>query len=423
MSDLSISFYQLRMFLNEYEVIPWDALKYMVAEANYGGRVTDVWDRRAINTILADFYTSDILKDSYRINDCSAYEIPPEGGISAYLSYVEEKLPHYDMTEVFGLHDNASITSAINESNLLLSTCLSLLPRTSGGADKTPEQIMTEIAVSIFKRMPALFDLEETMKNYPMQYEESMNTVLIQELIRFNKLLSVVRTSTVQLKEAVAGLVTMSADLEKVGNSLFDNRVPDMWKSVSYPSLKPLAQWVDDFITRLNFMQDWINNGAPQVFWISGFFFTQSFLTGTMQNYARKYKIPIDTLTFDFEVLPESETKDIIMSAPSDGCYVHGLFLDGARWDDTLKCLNEPQPKILYCPVPVIWLKPIKFADMPKKHVYECPVYKTSKRQGTLSTTGHSTNFVLTMFLNMQKQHTENHWIKRGAALLTQLDY
>ena len=423
MSDLSISFFQLRMFLNEYEVIPWDALKYMVAEANYGGRVTDIWDRRAINTILADFYTSEILKDTYRINDCSAYEIPPEGGLSAYLGYIDERLPHTDLTEVFGLHDNASITSAINESVLLLSTCLSLLPRTAGGTDRTPEQIMTEIAVGIFKRMPPLFDMDEINKSYPMNYSESMNTVLIQELIRFNKLLQVVRTSTVQLKEAVAGLVTMSADLEKVGNSLFDNRVPDLWKSVSYPSLKPLAQWIDDFITRLNFMQDWINNGAPQVFWISGFFFTQSFLTGTMQNYARKYKIPIDTLTYDFEVLPESETKDVIMAPPQDGCYVHGLFLDGARWDDNLKCLNEPLPKVLYCPVPVIWLKPVKISEKPKKHVYECPVYKTSKRQGVLSTTGHSTNFVLPMMLNMQKQHTENHWIKRGAAMLTQLDY
>jgi dynein heavy chain len=282
---------------------------------------------------------------------------------------------------------------------------------------------MTEIAVSIFKRMPQLFDIEEVTKNYPIIYEESMNTVLIQELIRFNKLLQVVRTSTVQLKEAVAGLVTMSADLEKVGNSLFDNRVPDMWKNVSYPSLKPLAQWVDDFIARLNFMQDWINNGAPQVFWISGFFFTQSFLTGTMQNYSRKYQIPIDTLTFDFEVLPESESKDVIMSPPADGCYVHGLFLDGARWDDQLKCLNEQLPKVLYCSIPVIWLKPCRILEKPVKHSYECPVYKTSRRAGTLSTTGHSTNFVLTIMLNMQKQHNESHWIKRGAALLTQLDY
>lgn len=67
MSDLSISVAQLKMFLNNYEEIPWNALNYMVASANYGGRVTDKWDRRAIKTILTDFYTPDILDDTYRI--------------------------------------------------------------------------------------------------------------------------------------------------------------------------------------------------------------------------------------------------------------------------------------------------------------------------------------------------------------------
>lgn len=115
--------------------------------------------------------------------------------------------------------------------------------------------------------------------------------------------MTVVRNSLINCNKAIDGKVVMSSDLELVYDGVFDNKVPQIWHKVSYPSLKPMMSWINNLIERLNFMSKWIKEGAPPSFWISGFFFTQSFLTGTLQNYARKTSLPIDTLGFKFQAL------------------------------------------------------------------------------------------------------------------------
>lgn len=126
-SDLRISKDQLYQFLNFYDEIPYEALIYMVAEANYGGRVTDPQDRRCIKLMLSDYYCQDMISnENHKLSETGAYYVPSDGNKADYMQFIEEKLPLNDLTEVFGMHDNAEITSAINVTRSMLSTALTM---------------------------------------------------------------------------------------------------------------------------------------------------------------------------------------------------------------------------------------------------------------------------------------------------------
>lgn len=98
-----------------------------------------------------------------------------------------------------------------------------------------------------------------------------------------------------------------------------------------------------------------------------------------------------------------------------------GLFLEGARWDFTNGRLAESNPKVLFTPAPVVWLRPCRQDELQQRasEFYLCPVYRTTARRGTLSTTGHSTNFVLSIRLPTNEPAV--HWTRRGVALICSL--
>ena len=391
--------------------------------------VTDDNDRRTLMNILSDVYTPELVKvPSYKMSPSGVYYIPPDGPISAYLDYIRT-LPFVQNPEVFGMNDNADISYAINESNSLLAMALELQPKTGGGggggggggAAATYEQKLLASVSSISGKVPELFDIEAVAVRFPVSFEESLNTVLVQECMRFNQLTGTVKRTLKEVGLAIKGLSVMSAELEALGNSMVLGRVPELWKAVAYPSVKPLASWVQDLLDRLAFLQTWIDTKKrPNVFWISGFFFTQSFLTGTRQNYARRHAIAIDLLSYTYRVLKPAELEPAQGTPPVDGVHVVGLFFQGAAWDVAAGVIGEARPRELFAPLPMAHLLPIKTSDLdPKAHLYHTPVYKTSERAGLLSTTGHSTNFVMSMSLPISASHTAKHWVKRGAALFT----
>ena len=228
--DYGVCVRQLKIFLDESKdgTIPFKVLAFLGSEVNYGGRVTDDKDVRLIISILKRFVNPGILEDNYALSSSGLYKSIPSGSIEDYMEYIKS-LPLNPGAEAFGLHDNAEITTNQSETRLILENVLSIQPRTSSAGEKTREQAIGEIATQIEDKTPPAFDIDEIQQRYPTDYNESMNTVLTQELVRYNKLLIIMKEMLMELAKALVGEVVMSEDLDSMANSLYDNMVPIAW--------------------------------------------------------------------------------------------------------------------------------------------------------------------------------------------------
>ena len=128
--------------------IPWESLLYVIGEINYGGRVTDSWDRRCLLAILRRFFRPELLDDSFTFSESGLYRAPSDGPLESYVEYVEA-LSREDPPEVFGMHENANITNQRQESNRMFTTIMSIQPRIgASGGGASEEELAFDMAES-----------------------------------------------------------------------------------------------------------------------------------------------------------------------------------------------------------------------------------------------------------------------------------
>eukprot|EP01028_Stygiella_incarcerata_P006524 TRINITY_DN2668_c0_g1_i2.p1 TRINITY_DN2668_c0_g1~~TRINITY_DN2668_c0_g1_i2.p1 ORF type:complete len:4588 (-),score=1267.00 TRINITY_DN2668_c0_g1_i2:3353-17116(-) len=422
-SDFLVSENILERHLSTHKDVPFEQLRFLVAEASYGGRVTDEMDRRLLRTYINQYFSEEVLTtEKYRLSPLSTYFIPKDGALQSYKDHLFT-LPTVDRPYAFGQHPNADISSQIEEGNSILGTLLTLQPMLSvaksasggvslegaaGASSATTEDRLYTLACDLEDRIPGDIDLEIAIEA-KAEETSALNTVLFQEIGRYNAMLQVVRRLLANLKKGIKGLMIMTPELDEVFSSLFAGRVPPSWLN-TYPSMKPLGSWVRDLEMRIDQLRHWAEGSAPKIFWLSGFTYPAGFLTALRQNTARKLGVSIDTLNWEYNVLIQDE-RDII-AGPKDGAYVRGVYLEGAGWEYDRGCLCEPRSMQLLYNMPVIHFKPTESKKVPKG-VYQCPLYIFPMRCGTPN---HG-SFVTTVDLKTGDEEPD-HWIRRGTALV-----
>uniref|UniRef100_A0A0X3PBI3 Dynein heavy chain 2 n=1 Tax=Schistocephalus solidus TaxID=70667 RepID=A0A0X3PBI3_SCHSO len=413
-ADFEVSENILTNYLDQYDETPWDALRYLIADINYGGHVTDDWDRRLLSTYISEFFKEEALTEPFfKLSSLPYYYIPRDGSLSAYREFVG-MLPQTDHPEAFGQHPNADIASQIQETKLLFDTLLSLQPKVASTAGDSKEEKVLELIDNLSKQVPENLDYEGTAKIFAND-KSPLVVVLLQEIQRYNNLLNLIRGQLQDLEKGIQGLVVMSSELDESFEAIFENRVPTEWQN-AYNSLRPLSSWARDLAQRIQMFLTWCQTAKPpKCFWIGAFTFPTGFLTAVMQTSARMHGISVDSLSWDFNVLTIAESN--IPNPPKDGVYIRALFLEGAGWDMKNSNLIEAQPMMLVSSMPVIHFRPVENKKKVAKSVYVCPCYYYQNRSGAAG----KPSFMIGVELKTG-EFPPDHWIKRGTALIMSLD-
>ncbi|XP_039277456.1 dynein heavy chain 10, axonemal [Nilaparvata lugens] len=343
--------------------VPWASLKYLIGEVMYGGRVIDDFDRRVVCAYM-DEYLGDFLFDSFQpfrfYKDRNVeYSIPTEGSRDDYLEEIE-KLPLTNAPGIFGLHPNAEIGYFTEAAKQIWNHMIDLQPQvgdSAGGASR--EDVIRSIAMDILEKLPKQYDIDKVLKGASMSHIAPTQVVLIQELERFNLLIGRMMTSLQMLCRALAGEVGMDAALDATAASLFSGQLPADWRRLTPETNKSLGGWMQVFERRVHQFRNWIYNGRPHSVWLSGLHAPESYLTAVVQMTCRENRWPLDRSTL-YTCVTDFPYEDSVTCDPPTGCYVHGLYLEGAQWDSLNGRLCTSWPKVLVSDLPVLHVVPIE---------------------------------------------------------------
>jgi dynein heavy chain, axonemal len=249
-------------------------------------------------------------------------------------------MPDINTPEIFGLHPNAEISYFTNAAKGVWANLLAMQTtsaQTASGVNR--EEYVGKVGQEILSKLPNEFDVRELRKKFGDKPSPTQ-IVLMQELERFNILINTIGISLQNLQRALMGEIGMSSNLDDLAFSLFNGFLPLMWRKLAPQTEKNLSNWIMHFEKRFAQYKAWNDNDEPLVMWLSGLHIPESYLTALVQTTCRAKGWALDKSTL-YTVVTKHTNPAQITERLAHGCYIKGLYLEGARWDIKRNCLSR----------------------------------------------------------------------------------
>jgi len=318
-----------------------------------------------------------------------------------------------------------------------------------GGGDGGVKSIMQDLT----ERLPENYELIMiNIRAKPLLSDPALGPYVVcalQECTRMNVLLSEIRRSLIELDKGLKGQLNMSDSMEDLVTAMKINQWPGRnpfaqcaWEKYAWPSKKGLISQFMDMLNRYKQIEEWSTEFiTPISVWLPGLFNPMAYNTAVTQVTARRTGNALDKMATETHVTTmttpdKSKYPDLAeMKAPEDGAYVHGLFIEGARWpvgDEVEEseevgwtvcggCLMESKLKELLPNMPLVYVKAVSVQTSWEpssvgylRHlddIYEAPVYVTTFR-------GPTYVFLATL----KTADPKSKWVLTGTAVVMQTD-
>ncbi|KAK8898529.1 Dynein heavy chain 5, axonemal [Tritrichomonas musculus] len=417
----------------------WQTVRYGVCEIHYGGRVTDELDRRLIKTIGEHYFNN---QRAFQLNaemsnfdgSKGEYTIPDCQQVSQFIEKANT-IPQNDPPDVFGLHSLADVKLRRDQANEIFQKIIDIQPKESAVGGMTREDVVLQKIHDLLPNVPQNFKMDHVRQKVDDRKKRPLDICCKQEIERMQNVIKTLRTTLTDLELAIDGTIVMNDLLYNAMNSLYDGRIPDHWRKISWPATG-LKDWFDQVKLRYDQYDKWIETGRVEAFWLGGMFNPAGFLTSLRQETCRANNGWSLDQTFLMSEVQSQGSKGNDKDKGEDKIMIRGIWIEGARWYKSLgsgagsqwgltelitstgKRGGKPVTD-LRSEMPLIKLWTVRRDGQNKEilfktdsDTYVCPVYSNSNRTDL--------NYVFDIPLKSLSSNVKaRHWVLRGVCMTT----
>ncbi len=397
--------------------IPWDALRQLLGQTVYGGRVDNEFDQRLLQAFLERLFTARSFDLDFKLVDADGVQVPsPEGTACAHFAKWVDALPDRQTPTWLGLPANAERLILAQQGRALVSKLLRMQSieedaaaeaAAGASADTRPAWIRAlEKAVGEYTQLlPAKLAL---MERSAEKVKNPLFRCFEREVRTGARLLEKIRRDLRDVLQACQGALKLTNHLRTVMSNLSKGVVPKDWQRYTLPDSISLTAWFVDLAARIRQLDD-VSKATDfyqRRYWLGGLFSPEAFMTATRQAAAQANQWSLESIELTVQLAPEAD--NVQGSATDQSFVLTGLTLEGgAAWDFTAGqlALSNDMTRALP-PTRFRWRqKAAAAAAAAAPSSVSLPVYLDESRRELL------------FALDLQTSVSASTWYQRGAAI------